>query len=149
VTDAARVLLTAAALAGTAIGAYALRLAHTDADSHERLVGQLRMAHVLSVVLAAMGASDIGLAIASGALPSTGLDVAVGAAFIAAGAFALSRAPREALFLLACAFLVHALSAIAHRPGMLTPALAPPWYTVGAAVFDVYLSAVCHWARRR
>jgi hypothetical protein len=38
---------------------------------------------------------------------------------------------------------------IAHRPGWLSPDLAPRWYIVGCASFNVYLAALCYLARRR
>jgi uncharacterized membrane protein HdeD (DUF308 family) len=149
VTDATRVLLTAAILAVTAVGAYAVRLAQAETDSHDHLVGQLRLSSVMAILLAALGAIDVGLAIASRSLPSAGLDVAIGCAFVVAAAFALSRAPREGLFLMACAFLAHALSAIAHRPGLLAEEIAPRWYLSGSAACDLYLATVCYWVRRR
>jgi uncharacterized YccA/Bax inhibitor family protein len=149
VTDATRVLLTAAVLVVTAIGAYAVRLAQTDTDSHDHLVGQLRIASVMAILLAAFGAIDVGLAIASRALPPAGLDIAIGCAFVAAAAFALSRAPREGLFLLACAFLAHALTTIAHRPGLLAEEIAPRWYLIGSAACDLYLATVCSLVRRK
>jgi hypothetical protein len=42
------------------------------------------------------------------------------------------------------AFAAHALIDILHRPGMLSPDLAPRWFVVGCAVHDVVMGALCY-----
>jgi hypothetical protein len=39
----------------------------------------------------------------------------------------------------------HALVDIAHRPGVLPDGIAPGWYTIGAASYDVLLGALCYF----
>ena len=46
-------------------------------------------------------------------------------------------------------FLVHALINIAHRPGWLSIDVAPHWFTVGCAIYDVYLAGLCFFVWRR
>ena len=67
----------------------------------------------------------------------TGLDIVV---FVAVG---------DGIIVVAGGFVVHALVDIAHRPGWLSSDLAPRWYTVGCAVYNVGLAGICYWARRR
>jgi uncharacterized membrane protein HdeD (DUF308 family) len=141
--------MTAAVLVGTALGIFAVRLAQADGTSHARLLGELRLANLMAVLLSATGAVYVGLAIAAREVAAAGLDVAIGLAFVAAGAVALYRNPRESLLLLSGGFLLHALIAIAHRPGLLAPELVPRWYSIACAAYDVYLAALCYWARRR
>jgi hypothetical protein len=149
VTDAARVLLTAAVLSATAFSVFAWRLTRVDAHSPERLIGELRLAQWGVLLLAAIGATNIGFGVAASAEPAAGLEVALGVAFLVVAAFLLSRDPREALRVLTGAFVAHALVDIAHRPALLPPSLEPRWYAIGCAIFDVWIAAVCFWERRR
>jgi hypothetical protein len=148
VSDTARVLLTAALLSGTALGVYVWMLTRQDSTGPERLIGQLRVAQWGALALAVMGATSIGLAIASEMAPLGTLEVTIGVGFIVIAAVVLQREPREALLLVAGGFVLHALADIAHRPGGLTP-IAPHWYAVGSAISDIYFAAVCYWATRR
>jgi len=147
VSDTARALLTAALLSSTALGVYVWSLTRLDSTGPERLLGQLRLGQWAALALAAAGAVSIGLAIANETAPLGTVEVTLGAGFIVIAALVLRREPREALFLLAGGFVLHALVDIAHRPGGLTP-LGPRWYAVGSAICDLYFAAVCYWAAR-
>jgi hypothetical protein len=54
------------------------------------------------------------------------------------------RDPRQALTIVALAFAAHAVVDVAHRPGLLADSLAPRWYAIGCAVYDVYIGALCY-----
>jgi hypothetical protein len=149
VSDTARVLLTAAVLSAATLATFAWRLLAVDPDEPARLIGELRLAQWAAVLLAATGAISIGLALGHMAVPMANWDAAIGILFIGIAGFILQRDPREALLILAAAFVVQALVNIAHRPGWLTPDLAPRWFTIGCAMYDVLLAGVCFWARRR
>jgi hypothetical protein len=58
--------------------------------------------------------------------------------------FTLVRDPRQGLTIVALGFAAHALVDIAHQPGILADGIAPRWYVVGCAVFDVYIGAVAY-----
>ena len=131
------------------MGTLAVQLRRLDANSAPRVVGELRLATAAALLLAITGAIYIGLALAARTIPASSLDVTLSVLFLAASGFALTRDPRESLFITASAFALHALFDIAHRPGWLTAALVPRWYVVGCAVFNLYTAAVCFWARRR
>lgn len=147
-SDTARGLLTAALLSSTALGVYVWMLTRQDATGPERLVGQLRIAQWAALALAAMGASSIGLTVANEGAPLGTLEVTLGLAFVVGAGVVLRREPREALFLVAAGFVLHALTDIAHRPGGLAP-IAPHWYAVASAIYDLYFAALCYWAARR
>lgn len=147
-SDTARVLLTAAVLSAAAIATLAWRLVRLDADEAERLIGELRLMQWAAVLLAAVSAIPMGLAIAAQA-PLAHLDIALGAIFVGLAGFLLQRDPREGLLVACAAFLTHALLDIAHRPGWLAADLAPRWYTIGCAIHNVLLAAICYRARRR
>jgi len=149
VNDTARVLLIAAVLPAIGLSSFAWRITRLDPMQPERLIGELRLAQWAALLLAAAGAIPIGLAIAKMPAPSANLDVALGVIFVGLAGIVLQRDPRDALLLVAGAFVLHALADIAHRPDWLTPDLAPRWYTVGCATYNTYLAAVCYWARRR
>jgi uncharacterized membrane protein HdeD (DUF308 family) len=141
--------MTAAILAASAAGVFTWRLAQLDPGGPQRLIGALRLSQMAALLLAASGAASIGLAVAQEAMPSGTIEVTFGVAFVVLGGIVLNREPREALLVAAGGFVAHALVDIAHRPGLLEPGLAPRWYAVGSAVFDLYLAALCYWARRR
>ncbi|MFO7301962.1 MAG: hypothetical protein DIU54_006025 [Acidobacteriota bacterium] len=146
--DTARVLLTAAVLSAAVVAMLAWRLVRLEIDEAERLIGELRLMQWAGVLLAAVGAVPIGLAVATAA-PLAHLDIALGAIFVGIAGFVMQRDPREGLLVACTALLAHALLDIAHRPGWLAADLAPRWYTVGCAVHNVLLAALCFLIRRR
>jgi hypothetical protein len=148
VSDTARVLLTAAVLTATALAVYLWRLTRLDPTQPERLIGELRLAQWAAIALATVAAVSIGLAIAHETAPFGTIEITAGLALVVVAALVLLREPRDALLLAASGFLVHAMLNIAHRPGALNP-IAPPWYVVGCAIYDLFFAAVCYWARRR
>jgi hypothetical protein len=148
-TDTGRALVAAAALSLAAMATLAWRITRTDPGGPERLIGELRLAQWAAVLLAAVAALPIGLAVARLSDATSNLDVALGAVLVGVAGIVLQREPREGLLLVAAAFVVHALIDIAHRPGWLSADLAPRWFTVGCATYNVCLAALCYWGRRR
>ena len=148
-SDPARVLVTAAVLSLLTVAMLAWRAVRTSADEPARLVGELRLAQWTAIVLAAVGAIPVGLSLFAPAEVASGVDAAVGIVTVGVAGFVLQRDPREALVLLATAFIAHALIDVAHRPGWLSPTLAPRPYVLGCAVYNVCLAAICFGVRRR
>ncbi len=64
--------------------------------------------------------------------------------FLVMAATTLVRDPRHALTILALTFAAHAVFDVAHRPGALPDGIAPGWYLIGCAVYDVYIGALCY-----
>jgi hypothetical protein len=149
VTDSARVLLTAALLSASALAVFAWRVNRIDAAQPHRIVGELWLAQWAAILLATIGGTSIGFAVAATGVPAAHLDVALGVGFVVAAAIILRRDPHDALLLAALAFVVQALVDVAHRPGLLSPDLAPRWYTAGCAIYSLYVAAICYWTRRR
>jgi hypothetical protein len=126
------------------------QVTRTEAQAPARLIGQLRLAQSAAMLLAAVGAAPIGLAItANPDVRLAHLDAALGAVFVVLAGIVLLRDPRQGLLVAALAFVAHALVDLAHRPGLLAPALAPRWFFVSCAVYDLILAAVCYWGQRR
>jgi len=148
-TDTARVLLTAAVLSVSAFGAFAWRVSRLDPSQPERLIGELRLAQWAAILLAATGSTSIGFAAAQVAIPLGTLDVTFAVAFVLLAGLVLLREPRTGLLVAAVGFLAHALLDLAHRPGGLSADLIPRWYVAGCAAWDLALSAMCFFARRR
>jgi hypothetical protein len=147
VSDTARVLLTAVVLASTALGVFGWSIGGLEAGGPARLVAQLRLAQWAALSLAATGAASIGLAVAQASAPLGAIEVTLGLASLVVAAIVLQREPRQALLIACAGFVAHALVDIGHRPGGLAP-VAPPWFTIGCAVWNVYMAALCYWARR-
>src|SRR5262245_29582169 len=103
----------------------------------------------MSATLAAVGGAWLSLAaVRSTQLPG-GVDLTIAIALIVLGALTLQRETRQALTILCIAFLAHAIIDTAHRPGLLDAGLAPRWFTLGCAGFNLFLSALCFMAVRR
>jgi uncharacterized membrane protein YhdT len=149
VTEAARLLLVAAVLTASGLAAFSWRLTRIDAAEPGRLIGELRLAHWMALLLAGTGGAWIGLAVGHGGSALDSLEVLLAVATMVAAMWTLHRDTRSALMGLAVAFLVHAILDAAHRPGGLTVDLAPRWFTLGCAVFNLCLSAMCFWVQRR
>jgi hypothetical protein len=149
VTDTARLLLTIAALSAVVMAALTWNVLRGESASPARLIAQLRVSQWAAIMLAAVGGISIGLSVAAEAVPSATLDVTIGAVLVLAAAAVIQREPRAALIIAATAFVAHALTDLAHRPGWLSPDLSPRWYVVGSAIYDVCVAALCYVATRR
>ena len=144
-SDTFRTVLVAAFTVAAAFSWQGLRTASIPLSSPERLVAELRLAQFAALLLAMTTGAYIGFAVAHENQPASGIDVALAVGFFVTAAATLVRDPRQALTILALAFVVHALVDIAHRPGILAEAIAPRWYAVGCAVFNVYIGAVAYY----
>jgi hypothetical protein len=149
VTETARALLVAVALAGSGLGVFVWRLSRIDPNDPARLIGELRFSHWMALTLAATGGAWVGLAAARHADLMSGIDLTIAIMTIVLAIASMHRESRVALMLLAVAFLTHAILDTAHRPGWLPQDLAPRWFTLGCAGFNLYLSALCFWVQRR
>src|SRR5262249_53176614 len=137
------------ALTLSGLALYTWRITRLDATGPERLVGQLRLTQYAALLLAATAAVSIGLAIPNENAPLGTGQVKIALAVLLLAGVVLPRAPPDGLFLGAGGFVLHALTDIAHRPGLLWPGYAPRWFAVGCAVFDISIAALCYWAARR
>ena len=121
-----------------------IRTAAVPASSPERLIAELRLAQMAALLLTLSAGAYIGFAVVRENEPGVGLDIALAVGFLVVAAVTMLRDPRQALTIVAIAFVAHAVLDIAHRPGLLPPGLAPRWYAVGCAVYDVVMGAVCY-----
>jgi hypothetical protein len=120
----------------------ALRMAPASPD---RLVAELRLAQLAALVLAYTAAGYVGLAAAHPAVRGGGLDVALSVGFLVVAITAPLRDPREALTILAVAFVGHTGVDLLHRPDLLLAAdIGPRWYVIGCAVSNVICGALCY-----
>lgn len=144
-SEALRTILVAAGAIAAVASWQSLRTASIPAASPERLVAELRLAQFAALLLTLTAGAYVGLAAAREHQPGVGLDVALAIGFLVVAGITLLRDPRQALTIVALAFAAHAVLDVLHRPGLLPDGLAPRWYSVGCAVFDVYLGAVCYF----
>ena len=147
--DTARVLLTAAILSGLTIVTFAWRITRLDREEPARLIGELRLAQWAAVLLAGVAMIPLGLVLASPDVVRGNIDAAIAVIFLGLSGLLLQRDPRDGLLFVSGAFVLHALVDTLHRPGWLSPDLAPRWFTVGCAIYNVVVAAVCYLARRR
>jgi hypothetical protein len=137
----------AVAFVGLAAGLtwYAGRTALVPTSSPDRLVAELRLAQFAALLLAMTAGAYIGLAVAHESTIGVGLDVALAIGFLVVAATTLVRDPRQSLIIVALAFVTHAVVDVAHQPdGLLPPDIAPRWYLIGCAVYDLYIAALCY-----
>lgn len=148
VSDASRVLLSAIVVAVVAVTMAARRVLREPEDAPARLVGQLHLSQWAALWLTASGALSIGLAISSQFTPGASLEVGLGLVWIFIAGLTLRAPLPHGLHLQAVACGVHAMVAFAHRPGWLSPALAPDWLWVGHALLDLYVATICSLCAR-
>lgn len=135
----------AVAFLGLAAGLtwYAVRSSLVSPTSPDRLVAELRLAQFGALLLALIAGAYVGFAVSHEEQTGVGMDVALAVGFLVVAASTLVRDPRQALTILALAFAAHAVLDVAHRPDGL-PEIAPRWYLVGCAIYDVYIGALCY-----
>ena len=143
-SEAVRTVLIAFATLGAGLTWQSIRTAAVPPSSPERLVAELRLAQMAALLLTLTAGAYLGFAVVRENEPGVGMDIALAVGFLLVAAVTMVRDPRQALTIVAVAFLAHAVLDIAHRPGLLPEALAPRWYAVGGAVYDVFMAAVCY-----
>lgn len=148
-TEASRTILIAALSIAAGMTWHSLRTVAIPVASPDRLIAELRLAQIASLVLMATASAYVGFAITHEAEPGVGLDIALALGFGLVAAVTLVRDPRQGLTLLALAFAAHAVLDVAHRPGVLPVGVTPRWYALGCAVFNVYVGAVTYWPMLR
>lgn len=146
-TETARVLLTAGILSAVALTTFVWRLIRPGRAPHEYLIDQLRLSQVAALLLAATGAVGIGAAVSAAGAQGASLEAAAGLTAVLASLIVLRSEPPAALLLGALFFLMHALFDWAHRPGYLSAPFVPDWWSMGCAIYNVYLAALCLLAR--
>jgi hypothetical protein len=146
VTEALPSVVVAFALIGSGVTWQAIQSARVPVSSPDRLVAELRLAQLAALLLAFSAGAYIGLAVAHEGLRGVGFDIALAAGFFVVAASTMVRDPRQALTMLALAFAAHAIVDVAHRPGWPLPdGVAPRWYSIWCAVYDVYIGALCYF----
>jgi hypothetical protein len=149
VSEGLRAVLVLSLGAAAVLARLSWQAARTPVSDGTRLVAEFRVIRLAAILLAATGAIYIGLAVAREHTTGAALEIALAGGFVAVGAIAMTRDPRQALSMLALAFVAHALVDNAHRPGLLPPEFAPRWYLVGCAVYDSVVAAICYWPALR
>ena len=144
-TEGFRTLLVAAIAFGAGFSFQSVRTAAIPVASPDRLISELRLAQLAALLLTLSAGAYLGFAAVHEARTGVGLDIALTAGFFVLAAYTLTCDPRQALTLLALGFAAHAVIDIAHRPGLLPDGLAPRWYTVGCASYDVFIGALCYF----
>lgn len=143
-SEALRTVLVAFGALGAGLTWQSFRTAAIPAASPERLIAELRLAQMAALLLTLSAGAYVGFAVTRENEPGVGLDIALAVCFLLVAAVTMLRDPRQALTIVALAFAAHAVVDIGHRPGLLPDALAPRWYAVGCAVYDVCMGAVCY-----
>lgn len=145
-TEGFRTTIVAFTVLGAGLTWQAIRATMVPVSSPDRLIHELRLAQMAALLLALTAGGYIGLAVAHEAQPGVGVDIALAVGFFLTAAATLVRDPRQALTILALAFAAHAVLDVAHRPGWPLPdGMAPRWYSLGCALYDVYIGALCYF----
>jgi hypothetical protein len=143
-SEAFRTIVVAYAALAAGFTWQAARTAALPTSSPHRLVAELRLAQMAALLLTMAAGAYVGFAVVRENQQGVGLDIALSVGFLVAAGFTMVRDPRQALTIVAVAFAAHAVVDVAHRPGLLPDALAPRWYSVISAVYDVYIGALCY-----
>ena len=143
-TEGLRTLLLAASGIVVWFSWQSVRVSSTALTSPDRLVGELRLAQMGALLLTLSAGTYVGIAATHEMTLGVGLDVALALGFFVVASVAVVQDSRSALTMLALAFAAHAVLAVAHRPGLLPDGIVPRWYTIGCAVYDVFIGALCY-----
>ena len=143
-SEALRTTLVAFVAFGAGFTWQSVRTSAIPTSSPQRLVDELRLAQMAALLLVLAAGAYLGFGVAHENDLGVGFDIALAVCFLLIAAFTMVRDPRQALTILALAFAAHAVVDVAHRPGLLPEGLAPRWYAIGCAVFDVYIGALCY-----
>lgn len=144
-TEGSRIVLVAFAALAAGFTWQSIRTAVIPTSSPERLIAELRLAQLAALLLAISAGAYVGLAVAREEMQGVGFDVALAIGFLVLAAATMVHEPRQALTLLALGFAAHAVLDVAHRPGSILPeGIAPRWYFVSCAVYNVFIGALCY-----
>lgn len=136
--------LAAAAFAG-ALAWLAILSTRIDPGAPERLVVELRVVQLGSLLLAFVAAVYVGVAVAHPNAPGAGLDIALAMGFfVVAGLATTVWEPAAALPRLALAWAAHGAVDMAHAAALLPAVAATPWYPAAAATYDVIVAGLCY-----
>lgn len=130
---------------GVAFAWQAVRTAFIPVQAPERLVAELRLGQFAALLLTLTAGAYVGIAAVHEGVRGVGFDVAMAVGFFVAAAATMIRDPRQALTILAVAFAAHALLDVAHRPDLLPAEVAPRWFLIGCAVYDLLIGALCYF----
>lgn len=143
-TEGFRTTLVAFGALGIAFAWQTLRTALVPVNAPERLVSELRLSQFGALLLVISAGAYVGFAVAHENVRGVGFDVAFSVGFFVVAAATMIRDPRQALTILAVAFAAHAVVDVAHRPGLLPSDVAPRWFFIGCAVYDLGVGALCY-----
>lgn len=143
-TEGFRTVLVAFAALFIAFAWQSIRAARIPSLAPERLVAELRLSQLGALLLVLTAGAYVGIAVVYETVNGVGLDVAFSVGFFVVSAVTMWRDPRQALTILAVAFAAHAAVDVAHRPGLLAAEIAPRWYLIGCAAYDVGIGALCY-----
>jgi hypothetical protein len=143
-TETIRAIALAFLALGGALAWMSWRASSVPSSSPQRLVAEFRVVRFAALLLVLTAGAYVGLAAARAQVAAGALDVALSIGFLAVASVAVTRDPRQALMMLAAGFAAHALLDIAHRPGLLSPEIAPRWFLIFCAVYDTAAGALCY-----
>jgi hypothetical protein len=143
-SEALRTALIAFGVLAAGFTWQSVRTAVVPGSAPQRLIEELRLAQMGALLLTLSAGAYIGFAAVREHEPGVGLDIVLAVGFLLVAGVTMAKDPRQALTIVAVAFAAHAVVDIGHRPGMLPEALAPRWYSIGCAVYDVYIGALCY-----
>jgi hypothetical protein len=143
-TEGLRTVAVAFLALGVGFGWQAIRTALIPVSAPERLISELRLSQLAALLLVISAGAYVGTAVVHEEVQGVGFDVALSVGFFVVAFTSMLRDPRQALTLLALAFAAHAILDVAHRPGLLPADVAPRWYLIGCAVYDVCIGALCY-----
>jgi hypothetical protein len=145
VTEGSRIVLVAFIALAAGFTWQSVKTTLIPPSSPERLIGELRLAQLAALLLVLTAGAYVGFAVTHEALQGVGFDVAFAIGFLVLAAATMVYDPRQALTVLALGFAAHAVLDVAHRPDSFLPeAIAPRWYFMWCAIYNVFVGALCY-----
>ena len=120
-----------------------LKAASVEHSSPNRLIAELRLAQLSSLLLVFVSGIYVGGTLLSSQVITGGFEIAFATGFFMTDCLATTREPSTALKILAASWIAHSILDIAHIKNFMNATTLPPWYPFACALYDIYIALVC------
>ena len=116
---------------------------NTEHSSPDRLIIELRLTQMSSLLLVLASGIYVGGALFSNDVITGGLEIAFAIGFFMTAWLATTCDPSTALKILGAAWIAHSILDVAHIKNFMGATIVPPWYPFACSLYDIYIASAC------
>tara|TARA_Y100000588_G_scaffold381790_1_gene468099 strand:+ start:2932 stop:3378 length:447 start_codon:yes stop_codon:yes gene_type:complete len=120
-----------------------LKAVTTEYSSANRLIAELRLAQISSLLLVLVSGIYVGGTLLSNEAISGSFEIAFASGFFIIACLATTYEPSTALKILATSWIAHSILDVAHVKNFMDSTILPPWYPFFCSLYDIYIALVC------